>query len=292
MPQLAAASSSNGKRPLITREFSLQKSIKQRKILHSYTVCEACRNISFDRAISVPSRALQSNAEGVHIAELGILTPENGCTSCELFYRLRIPQATSVGTVRFHLRAYSYLKYNTSISFKDIPPKLRAYDLPYLAVVAQGTECNRIALETANIGQLCLKYDRDQMLLLSPQILPRRADFSNASILIAHCANFHKKLCGKPDYETFGMKVIDCQSMTIVPAPNGCTYAALSYVWGGGRSKDGDATIKDRSSKLALKLLPRVVSDTVAVVSSLNLRYLWVDKYCQMRSLHGSHNGL
>jgi hypothetical protein len=80
------------------------------------------------------------------------------------------------------------------------------------------------------------------------------------------------------------MQVIDCHSMAIIPAQTDCIYAALSYVWGGGRRDDGDPIVKARSSRLVLKLLPRVVLDAIAVTNNLNLRYLWVDKYCQTAS--------
>lgn len=88
------------------------------------------------------------------------------------------------------------------------------------------------------------------------------------------------------------MQVIDCQSTTIIPAPTDCTYVALSYVYGGGRNKGGDSAVRARSSTIVLELVPRVVSDAVEVTVALDLRYLWVDKYCQEVSLIISQNCL
>jgi hypothetical protein len=253
--------------------------------LHANTICEACRNIDFGRALSAQSKTLQNNAEGIHIADLGTLSSENGCTSCKLFSELRIPQNILSESQGYQLRAYSYLKYNTSISFKAIPSKLRGYDLPYFAVIAQESDGEGLAIEAAKIGQLCVQQSTIRPCLLSPQIVSHHLDFSNVAVLLKYCTRHHKKLCGTQDRGLVGMQVIDCQLMTIIPAPINCIYVALSYVWGGGRNKDGDSALRARSSRLVLKFLPRVVSDAIVVTKNLTIRYLWIDKYCQTTCL-------
>lgn len=72
--------------------------------------------------------------------------------------------------------------------------------------------------------------------------------------------------CSVPE----GFQVIDCITGLIVPAPLGCTYVALSYVWGDSqaspRAPDADS-------------LPAVVQDSILVTRLLEYRYLWVDRY-------------
>jgi hypothetical protein len=124
----------------------------------------------------VQSKTLQNSVKGIHIADL-ILSSVNGCSFCKLFSEFRVPQDGSTpGTLDevqslHELRAYSFLKYNTSISFKDIPAKLRAYDIPSFAVIAQGSQGKELATAAAKSGQLCLQQTSTQPRLLSPQLV-------------------------------------------------------------------------------------------------------------------------
>lgn len=100
---------------------------------------------------------------------------DNGCSSCELFYRVfRIPQDSIEKPKRTHLRAYSFLKYNTSIAYKDIPPKLCAYNMPFL-VVAKEAGGKELATGVAEIGQ---SFFRLSYFL---KIVPAQLDFSQAT---------------------------------------------------------------------------------------------------------------
>jgi len=79
----------------------------------------------------------------------------------------------------------------------------------------------------------------------------------------------HSKQC-KPDRKNRlrGLRVIDCQTRSVVGAPTICSYVALSYVWGQQRPDE------EKHSEF-----PLVVEDSISVAKSLGLRYLWVDKY-------------
>ncbi|RGP64953.1 hypothetical protein FSPOR_7567 [Fusarium sporotrichioides] len=65
-------------------------------------------------------------------------------------------------------------------------------------------------------------------------------------------------------------KVIQCENGQIIPAPAGCRYAALSYVW-------GDIQYPDPSG---YNKFPRVVEDSMKVAFELGCKYLWVDRHC------------
>ena len=67
-------------------------------------------------------------------------------------------------------------------------------------------------------------------------------------------------------------RFIDCETRQVV---NGfhAPYVALSYVWGEG------STGPDFSRKLPLQL-PQTIEDAMVVTRSLDLQYLWIDRYC------------
>jgi hypothetical protein len=72
-----------------------------------------------------------------------------------------------------------------------------------------------------------------------------------------------------------GLKVIDCNSKEVVQAPSGCSYVALSYVWGQPPpSQHGNF---DRP-------FPATIDDSLTVCRNLGFEYLWVDRYvCAVR---------
>ncbi|KAI1123621.1 heterokaryon incompatibility protein-domain-containing protein [Nemania abortiva] len=78
------------------------------------------------------------------------------------------------------------------------------------------------------------------------------------------------------------LKLINCQSQTVLKAAEICTtpaaleYVALSYVW--GHSFDVSKVVLD-GSRLP-QPLPAVIRDAMEVVLKLGYQYLWVDKYC------------
>ncbi|KAK5661411.1 hypothetical protein OQA88_11310 [Cercophora sp. LCS_1] len=69
------------------------------------------------------------------------------------------------------------------------------------------------------------------------------------------------------------MKLIDCQTRTIVPATPSMPYLALSYVWGTG------APEKYNYPHLPTPLL-QTVQDAIRVTLQLGFRYIWIDRYC------------
>ncbi|KAK3683395.1 heterokaryon incompatibility protein-domain-containing protein [Podospora appendiculata] len=74
------------------------------------------------------------------------------------------------------------------------------------------------------------------------------------------------------------LRVIDYQQtpLVVLPAPVGCSYIALSYVWGNHAAKNRSST---SSNDLADGEIPRVIVDAVEIVRRLGFRYLWVDQY-------------
>ncbi|KAE9376238.1 HET-domain-containing protein, partial [Stipitochalara longipes BDJ] len=88
------------------------------------------------------------------------------------------------------------------------------------------------------------------------------------------------------------IRLIDCKTRKIVLHDQNMPYIALSYVWGG--------TVHgiERSTKARFRLpatVPQTIVDAMVVVRSLEMQYLWVDRYCileeddkllQIRNMH------
>lgn len=73
-----------------------------------------------------------------------------------------------------------------------------------------------------------------------------------------------------------GLMVIDCLSEHVVTADPDCEYVALSYVWGAG----GDGGKQIFEPDLRGRRLPQTIQDAMEVVRRLEMRFLWVDRYC------------
>lgn len=106
---------------------------------------------------------------------------------------------------------------------------------------------------------------------------PRRVDFKLLRHWIACCRAHHQASCSQGDHVRPAIfNLIDCKTMKIVSAPPNCRYSALSYVCGPATSNDnsgvpGDCVPED---------LPRTIRDAIKVTKELDLRYVWIDKYC------------
>ncbi|KAG2341985.1 HET-domain-containing protein [Suillus weaverae] len=80
------------------------------------------------------------------------------------------------------------------------------------------------------------------------------------------------------------VRVVDVVSMAVIPAPSGCRYVALSYVWGGNGAEYW--TTKDNIVKrsmpggLNVATLPDTITDSISFVRQLSERYIWIDALC------------
>ncbi|KAK0750833.1 heterokaryon incompatibility protein-domain-containing protein, partial [Schizothecium vesticola] len=69
------------------------------------------------------------------------------------------------------------------------------------------------------------------------------------------------------------MKLIDCQTHTIVSAAPSMQYLALSYVWGQG-------PVEKYTYPHLPDPLPPTIKDAITVTLKLGYQYIWVDRYC------------
>jgi hypothetical protein len=101
-------------------------------------------------------------------------------------------------------------------------------------------------------------------------------DMEAAHGWLADCKYEHKPCVAAHHVFKFGNKVMDCIERKVMPAPESCTYVALSYVWGTGSHQDM------LSADFADVNLLQTIEDGIEVTQQLGYRYNWVDKYLGM----------
>lgn len=105
-------------------------------------------------------------------------------------------------------------------------------------------------------------------------------DLSFMTNCLKHCQDHHGRKCNHQDHRVLkGLRVIDCESRTIVKASSDYEYVALSYVWGNSGSAE-PVNWADTADAIPLPGCPKTITDAMAVTLKLNMKYLWVDRYC------------
>jgi hypothetical protein len=97
--------------------------------------------------------------------------------------------------------------------------------------------------------------------------------YDAAKSWIHSCKKQHTTTCARLTRSFDSLRIIDCHTRTIMPAPPDCEYVALSYVWGTTHL----VTPKDL---LDWSRVPELIKDTIAATLGLGYKYLWVDYYC------------
>ena len=105
------------------------------------------------------------------------------------------------------------------------------------------------------------------------QLAPRRVDFGQAKRWIDACKESHPYCTARFPNMLKSLRVIDCVTRSVVPAPEDCVYIALSYVWG------ITGTYGTLGSSALLEQLPLTVENSISATLMLGYQYLWVDKY-------------
>jgi len=107
------------------------------------------------------------------------------------------------------------------------------------------------------------------------QIRGEKVDFGEIREWLEFCEVHHIVGCCEAEVVTLsGFKLIECHTRQIVLAPKTNDYIALSYVWGQGLEES--QVVKGMLPNPA----PQVIEDAIMVAKELDVRYLWVDRYC------------
>lgn len=103
---------------------------------------------------------------------------------------------------------------------------------------------------------------------------PSLVDLKRVKSWIRICDSRHGTRCqSSTEKRIFNLHLIDVQKAAVIPAPEGATYVALSYVWG--------ETLQNQRGRMGhLGQLPQTVEDAMKVTAAIGEHYLWVDAYC------------
>ena len=97
----------------------------------------------------------------------------------------------------------------------------------------------------------------------------KHVDFDQIRGWIKDCYMNHGECCsGDAHHSLRQLRVIDCGSNIVVPAPVGCHYVALSYVWGQHNDAFDD-----------LQNPPKTIADSIYLTQRLGYQYLWIDRF-------------
>jgi hypothetical protein len=99
------------------------------------------------------------------------------------------------------------------------------------------------------------------------------------------CQTYHGSDCSQTAWlsprEPEKLRLIDVRISSVVHAPSDCTYAALSYVWGGPQFVVNEAQMRNLPFRLPQPpVLGRTIADAITLCLEMGIDYLWVDALC------------
>lgn len=94
--------------------------------------------------------------------------------------------------------------------------------------------------------------------------------------IITKSSQYHSKGDENSDVP---LVVIDCATKLLVPLIENAPYATLSYVWGPIQPPSTESDVGSLPPRL-----PATIQDSIDVCKELNVRYLWIDRYCISRT--------
>lgn len=183
------------------------------------------------------------------------------CRLCQFLSKILIatspPGLSSDGAETFHIRIYTPRLYNSR----------RQNSRTTLLLVSDNHQ-SILALSS-------LHYQGSLGRWLPRITDPDSIDYESLRGIVTLCYKCQGPGCqGMVDEQLPDLKMIDCSSGKVVPAPKECQYVALSYVWGDSHSKP------QRYS--SIYRYPQTIIDSIHVTNEMGYQYLWVDKYVRL----------
>jgi hypothetical protein len=121
--------------------------------------------------------------------------------------------------------------------------------------------------------------------LFERRIDPNGPDIPLLRAWISSCLSQHGELCNNPPnlmplYPEH-LRVIDVRKRCVILAPESCSYAALSYVWGGPQFIATEKDLQNLPFVLPAPLtISQSVADAIELCLELGIEFLWVDALC------------
>jgi hypothetical protein len=234
-------------------------------------LCSRCAQIDLEKIFHTPIGRAYEETDILNLGKLEDIKARGDCDLCKLFETIILdcPQLLPLKESTFWIRAVSMVALGCSDS-EALAGKVL---LEIILKTGYWVEFSKpwgylAAVEdtTTNTGFGVL------------QVRPKTYDLQLMRSWFNFCCTNHTGKCApEGDWDSFiDMKVIDCHTSTIVASPTACRYVALSYVWGSSSATSGFAP----AAGALLSDVPTVVRDSMALVVQLDMRYLWVDRYC------------
>ncbi|KAI0376619.1 heterokaryon incompatibility protein-domain-containing protein [Hypomontagnella monticulosa] len=254
-------------------------------------LCLQCRSINFDTPLSQLYRTpLVVDVPGNQF-NLRCSTKKSECPACRFFATIFLSRGPSadLGTVAEYRLQITHLadatptitQIRTPNSLMDDAGAITVHNtdgiVPSPGQRFHSSISEKVIACVAPVFDVS-KDDRPAGVGLR-QIDVASVDYALLRDWITHCQNHHKTVCksmrSEQEWQTPVLRVIECQTRTVIDAPADCEFVALSYVWGSADGSDSSFKMGPLPADL-----PQTIDDAIQVVLGLRHRYLWVDRYC------------
>jgi Heterokaryon incompatibility protein (HET) len=251
-------------------------------------LCSRCRALDLEAIFQMKIKV----DRGSFITDLGAsgaTLKTSDCVMCRLFGSMSPSDFDDNGLARnelCHLRAFSANRVFSRLPASEMGD---IHDVTLMGVVRvpirdvnSGKNNSRQSVEQGleETGYICSIQAGHRESILRVRVLsPTSFDVERAMDCLVYCLANHRLTCSTIEaspVET--LRVIDCQTRTIIRAPAECQYVALSYVW--GSSTTSITSTMDQTTQSTIQNAPKVINDAIDVTLKLGLQYLWIDRYC------------
>ena len=252
-------------------------------------VCADCAMIDFSKIYG--SLTEIPNKPGIRVAELGFRLEKGQDAECYLCRFFHSVSLQIDGRIEYHLLALSAFRHDHTFIYSSMPPSFRTKDNMFLVVIPDRLPDN------AHWNMLESHY-RDKGFICSTQptglsseeriwarVVPPTINYDTIREWHSFCQNNHSQCMAQDPGTSRHLRLIDCNTLSLITSTDNAKYFALSYVWGSDRNlRTGQAVNNARRmqswSPVLPDDLPRTIRDAIVVTRNLGIQYLWVDKYC------------
>jgi len=225
------------------------------------SLCDRCAAIDFSSAcLRAIARRNVNQRKLYTIAKLSAQLFQSRCNLCQFFAACQVAWGLPDGKYSVYVHA----KHNLLGTNSDDN-------------IAFRLQCGRRNQGPSSGWILpCLPRDSEASNIAHARISRSSLDLEVVKQWLSFCGEHHTSSCADVvDMSIPGFRVIDCATRKIVTAPRGCTFAALSYLWGSSSSESSRATAD------AIPLpAPLLIEDALTVTRILGIPFLWIDRYC------------
>ncbi|KAK0757329.1 hypothetical protein N5P37_010050 [Trichoderma harzianum] len=256
-------------------------------------LCQDCVSLDLSQAFSVEDAGDESasvpwgyfNNWVVDVGHRYRVTRATNCNLCQMLITSRVDEGDpELHSDRYWIRAVSFMKMSGLVEVGCEQWKPR--DFPFLMLFSNKNYSlkknrKRVRALIQQSGYAALRQlNQQQAVPLSLKVIPPVFELAKFQNWFGYCNKNHRLLCRSPKSHLCGTRVIDCQEQSITEHKPGMPYVALSYVWGQPQAQKAVNDGKRLPTQLSL-----LIRDAMAVTQAMGFRYLWVDRYCMIKTI-------